>query len=204
MKRSSGCAWAGGTSVFRPRFITRPPSPEGGNRMLPSQYASGYIRAFSVGIFLLLSGCDRFYGVETRASLNRAANVDCVQATLSGIPDAGRVAYRRSEARATEILPKQREILTVMHVWTYGEESARLILQINDAPDGWNYRNGRSRMNVVVPDEEIALAMPLMQLVNRTIEERCGLPVGNLQAEPVGETRRHIDTRSRLDADVPR
>jgi hypothetical protein len=35
----------------------------------------------------------------------------------------------------------------------------------------------------------MARFQPLMLKVNRAIQSRCGLPVGNLKAEPVGETK---------------
>jgi hypothetical protein len=137
---------------------------------------------------LLLVGCDPFYGVESRAELAGPGDVRCVNAALASVPDVGRVTYQRSEDRSTEIMPKQRQVVTVMHVWLYGEGGSDT-LQINRTPDGWDYRNARSRMGVAVPHDEMARFQPLMLKVNRAIQSRCGLPVGNLKAEPVGETK---------------
>ncbi len=53
-----------------------------------------------------------------------------------------------------------------MHVWSYGEGGSD-ILQINQTPDGWDYRNARSRMGSAVTDEEIARFQPLMLAVIR-------------------------------------
>ena len=134
---------------------------------------------------LLVSGCDPIYGVESRTTLSGPVDVRCVNAALAYVVGAGRVAYERSESRSTEIYPKQREVLTVIHVWSYGEG----ILQINQTPDGWDYRNARSRMGSAVTDEEIARFQPLMLAVNRAIQLDCGLPVGNLKAERLGGSK---------------
>jgi hypothetical protein len=137
---------------------------------------------------LLVAGCDPFYGVESRATLSGPVDVRCVNAALASVPDVGRVTYERSESRSTEILPKQRKVLTVAHDWLYGEGGAD-ILEIIQSPDGWSLRNSRSRMGVAVPHDEMARFVPLMQKVNQAIELRCGLPVAHLKAEPVGETK---------------
>jgi hypothetical protein len=147
-----------------------------------------WLRVTSVVPALLLAGCDPFYGVESRATLPGPVDVRCVNAALASLPDVGRVTYQRRENRSTEILPKQRKVVTVMHVWLYGEGGGD-ILQINQTPDGWDYRNARSRMGVAVPHEEMARFKPVMLKVNGAIQLRCGLPVGNLKAEPVGDTK---------------
>ncbi|MFE9082903.1 hypothetical protein ACQKKG_12230 [Brevundimonas sp. NPDC003935] len=115
---------------------------------------------------LLVSGCDPIYGVESRATLSGPVDARCINAALASVVGAGRVACERSESRSTEIYPKQREVLTVMHVWSYGEGGSD-ILQINQTPDGWDYRNARSRMGSAVTDEEIARFQPLMLAVIR-------------------------------------
>jgi hypothetical protein len=137
---------------------------------------------------LLVAGCDRFYGVESRATLSGPIDVSCVNAALASVPDVGLVTYQRNEDRSTEILPKQRKVLTVAHDWLYGERGAD-ILEIIQSPDGWSFRNSRSRMGVGVPHDEMVRFVPLMQTVNKAIQMRCGLPVANLKAEPVGETK---------------
>jgi hypothetical protein len=147
-----------------------------------------WLRVTIVVAALLVAGCDPFYGVESRAMLPGPVDVRCVNAALATVPHVGRVTYQRSENRSTEILPKQRKVVTVMHVWLYGE-GGNDILQINQTPDGWDYRNARSRMGVAVPHNEMARFQPLMLKVNRAIQLRCGLPVGSLRAEPVGETK---------------
>lgn len=135
-----------------------------------------------------VAGCDRFYGVESRATLAGPVDIRCVNAALASIPDVGDVTYQRSDESSTEILPKQRKVVTVMHVWAYGEDGND-ILQINQTTDGWDFRNARSSMGVAVPNDELARFQPLMLKVNRAIQSRCGLPVGNLKSEPVGETK---------------
>jgi hypothetical protein len=137
---------------------------------------------------LLVAGCDRFYGVESRATLSGSVDVPCVNAALASVPDVGRVTYERSENRSTEILPKQRKVLTIAHDWLYGEGGAD-ILEVIQGPDGWSFRNSRSRMGVAVPHDEMVRFVPLMQKVNQAIQMRCGLPVAHLKAEPVGETK---------------
>jgi len=144
-----------------------------------------WLRLTIVVAALLVSGCDPIYGVESRATLSGPVDVRCVNAALASVAVAGRVAYQRSENRSTEIFPRQREVVTVMHVWSYGEDG-NVILQINQTPDGWDYRNARSRMGATVPDDEIARFQPLMLAVNRAIQSRCGLPVGNLKVERLG------------------
>jgi hypothetical protein len=129
---------------------------------------------------LLLTACDRFYGVQSHATLSGPVDIGCVNAALRSVSDVGRVRYQRSEDRSTK---------TAMHVWVYGEGDSD-VLQINQTPDGWDYRNARSRMGVAVPHDEMARFQPLMLEVNRAIQLRCGLPVANLKAEPVGETKR--------------
>lgn len=141
-----------------------------------------WLRLTIVVAALLISGCDPIYGVESRAMLSGPVDVRCVNAALASVAGAGGVAYQRSESRSMEIFPKQREVVTVMHVWSYGEGGSD-ILQINQTPDGWIYRNARSRMGTAVPDDEIARFQPLMLAVNRAIQSDCGLPVGNLKAE---------------------
>jgi len=147
-----------------------------------------WLRITVVVSALLLAGCDPSYGVESRATLAGPVDVRCVNAALRSVPDVGRVTYQRSESRSTELLPKQRKVVTVMHVWLYGE-SGNDILQINQTPDGSDYRNARTRMGVAVPHYEMARFQQLMLKVNRAAELRCGLPVGNLKAQPVGETK---------------
>jgi hypothetical protein len=145
------------------------------------------LRPISLGFLLLLGGCDAIYGIQSRLALPAPVDVGCVHAALLAIPEAGPVSYERDEARSTEILPKQRKVLTVMHVWLYGGGA---ILQMNETPDGWEFSNGRTRMGVEVPREELLRFVPLMQEANRSLQARCGLPVADLQAEPVGETKR--------------
>jgi hypothetical protein len=147
-----------------------------------------WLRIIIVVPALLVAGCDPFYGVESRATFPGPVDIRCVNAALASVPHVGRVTYQHSENRSREILPKQRKVVTVMHVWLYGE-GGNDILQINQTPDGWDYRNARSRMGVAVPHDEMARFQPLMLKVNRTIQSRCGLPVGTLRPEPVGETK---------------
>jgi hypothetical protein len=142
-------------------------------------------RLLGIVLPLLLSGCDAFYGAQSHSMFTKPVDVNCVNAALASVPGVGRVAYQRSEDRSTEILPKQRKVLTVSHVWTYGEDGGD-ILQINQTPDGWEYWNSRTRMNVPVPHEEIVRFLPLMHQVNNAIQSRCSLPVATLKAEPVG------------------
>ncbi|HEU4696537.1 MAG TPA: hypothetical protein VFR92_06205, partial [Sphingomicrobium sp.] len=130
---------------------------------------------------LLLAGCDRFYGVESRVALPGPVDVRCVNVALKGVQGVGSVTYRRTENRSTEILPKQRKVLTIAHDWLYGEGGAD-ILEIIQGPDGWSFRNSRSRMGVAVPHDEMVRFVPLMQRVNHAIQMRCGLPVANLKA----------------------
>ena len=145
-------------------------------------------RAIAVVPVLFIASCDSFYGIESRANVRGPVDIPCVNSVLARVPGVGEVTYRRSENRSTEILPKQREILTVTHLWTYGEDGGD-ILQIDQTPNGWDYRNARSRMGKAVPHAEIARFQPLMLKVNKAIQSRCGLPVGNLKAKPVGETK---------------
>ena len=147
-------------------------------------------RAVPAASFLLLAGCDAFYGAESRATLTGPVDIGCVNAALASVPGAGQTTYHREEDRSTELLPKHRKVLIVSHAWTYGEGGGD-ILQINQTPDGWEYRNARSRINVRVPREEIQRFLPLMRTVNRMLQSRCGLPVGSLSAEPVGATRQN-------------
>jgi hypothetical protein len=44
-------------------------------------------------------------------------------------------------------------------------------------------------MGVPVPHEEMVRFQSLMQKVNLAIQLRCGLPVANLKAQPVGATK---------------
>ena len=136
---------------------------------------------------LLLAACDPFYGVASRTTLLDPVDIRCINAALLSVPDVGPVTYHRSENRSTEILPKQRKVVTVAHDWLYGEGNAD-ILEIIQSPDGSSFRNSRSRMGVAVPHDEIVRFVPLMQKVNQAIQMRCGLPVAHLKAEPVGET----------------
>jgi hypothetical protein len=137
---------------------------------------------------VLLAGCDPVYGVESRATFHHPIDIACVNAALTSVPEASPVTYQHREDRSTEILPKQRKVLMVAHDWFYGEGGAD-ILEVIQGPDEWNYRNSRSRMGVAVPHDEMVRFVPLMQKVNRAIEARCGLTVGNLQATAVGETK---------------
>ncbi len=137
---------------------------------------------------LLLAGCDPFYGVESRAKLAGPVDVECVNAALGSVSEAWPVTHQRREDHSTEVLPKERNVATIAHDWVYGEGGSD-ILEIIQGPDGWNFRNSRSRMGVAVPHDEMARFVPLMQKVNRAIETRCGLPVANLKATAVGDTR---------------
>src|SRR5450755_2326385 len=96
------------------------------------------LRIVSTGLVFFLAGCDPFYGVDSHAALAGPVDVRCVHAALASIAEAGRVTYERSESRSIEIMPTKRSVLTVMHVWTYGE-GGKDILQINQTPDGWEY-----------------------------------------------------------------
>ena len=145
------------------------------------------LRIVSATLVLFLTGCDPFYGVESDTKLAGPVDVRCVNAALASIPEAGRVTYRRNEVPSTEIFPKRRKA-HIMYVWLYGERGWDA-LQIYQTPDRWYYRNARSRVGVAVPHEEMARFVPLMQKVNRVIQTRCGLPVADLRAEPVGETK---------------
>jgi len=146
------------------------------------------VRPTIVFSVLLIAGCDAFYGVESRTTLSGPVDVRCINGALASVPDTGAVTYQRSENGPTEIMPKQRKVLTVSHHWLYGEGGAD-ILEIIQGPDGWSFRNSRSRMGVAVPHAEMARFVPLMQQVNEAIEMQCGLPVARLKAEPVGETK---------------
>ena len=156
---------------------------------LPGPLRSGYHRwvPFRRPIalaLLLLAGCDRLYGVQSRATFTDSVDIACVGSTLASVPGVGTVTYGRSEDRSTEIIPKQRKVLTVMHVWLYGERGVSA-LQMNQTPDGWEFTNARLRMGIPVPPAEIARFVPLMRLVNETLANRCGLPVADLQPQPL-------------------
>jgi hypothetical protein len=142
-------------------------------------------------VFLLLlplSACDRFYGVESRATLHGAVNITCVDAALHDLPEASHILYQRDQSHSTEILPKQREVQTIAHAWLYGEGQSN-ILEIIQTPDGWEYTNSRRRMGVSVPHEEMVRFLPLMRKVNQALQAHCGLPVGGLRGEAVGSTK---------------
>jgi hypothetical protein len=131
---------------------------------------------------LLLAGCDRSYGVQSRTTFTNDVNIACVGSALASVPGVGTVAYQRDEDRSTEISPKQRKVRTVIHLWLYGDGGASA-LQINQTPDGWEFTNARLRMGSPVPADEIARFVPLMRAVNRTVAEQCGLPVRDLQTQ---------------------
>ncbi|GAA4013340.1 hypothetical protein GCM10022280_09480 [Sphingomonas swuensis] len=163
------------------------------SRHLPPSGCGSYapfiwLRLTTTFAVLLLVGCDRFYGVESRATLPAPVDVRCVNAALSGVEGVGSVQYWRTENRSTEILPRQRNSLIVAHAWLYGESGAD-VLEIMQGPDGWFFRNSRSRMGVAVPHDTMARFVPLMQKVNYALEMRCGLPVADLKAELVEMTK---------------
>ena len=154
-----------------------------------------WLRVVSVVLVLLLAGCDPFprvvfYGVESHTILPGPVDVQCVNAALTSVPEAGPVTYQRNE------IPTFHRLLVrlfptlwkdngeyIINVWAYGERG-RDLLQIFETPDHWSYYNTRSRARVAVPHEELARFVPLMQKVNRVIGARCGLPVADLRAEP--------------------
>jgi len=141
------------------------------------------VQIFSIGALVMLSACDRIYGVSSKTTLESPVSISCVSSALSSVTGSGPVDYVLSERNSVEILPKQRRVGTVMHVWLYGEGQLT-VLQINQTPDGWDFTNTRSRMNEAVSQEEIARSIPLMREVNRAIQDRCGLPVANLSFDP--------------------
>lgn len=179
--------------VLRNRsFVTSPPSPQVWTAdtlpMVHLCYAMP-MRFSSAGtvILLLLAGCDTLRGVSSRASLPEAVDVDCITATLSAIPEAGEVAYEQEVSRSTEILPRQRKIVTTMHVWRYGE-GGRANLRIIENARGRRFENSRLQLGRPVPREEVARFTPLMRAVNRTIQAQCGVPVADLEAEAVNQS----------------
>ena len=140
------------------------------------------LRRLIVLASLLLAGCDRSYGVQSRATFTDPVNVTCVGSALASVPGVGTVTYRRNEDPSTEIYPKQRKVLTVIHLWLYGERGTSA-LQINQTPDGWEFTNSRLRMGSPVPQHEIDRFVPLMRLVNSAIANQCRLPVGDLRPQ---------------------
>lgn len=134
-------------------------------------------RVIVVLLALLVAGCDRFYGVESRTRLPGPVDVRCVNAALASIPEAGRVTYQRDKRDDG-----------VAHDWLYGENGTDIV-ELIQHPDGWYFSNSRRRMGAAVPHEQMVRFVPLMQAVNRAIQTRCGLPVAELRAEPVGETK---------------
>jgi hypothetical protein len=74
-----------------------------------------------------------FYGVESRATFNGPVDVECANAALANVPEAGPETYQRREDRSTEILPKQRKVLTIAHDSLYGEGGVD-ILEIIQGP----------------------------------------------------------------------
>lgn len=139
---------------------------------------------FVIGIALLLGACDRIYGVASQATLDGPVDTSCVSAALASIREAGHVTYMRDESNSVEFLPKQRKVRTIMHVWLYGE-AQNSVLQINQTTDGWDFTNTQSRIGEAVPQTEIDRFIPVMRKVNRALQDQCGLPVANLQAEPI-------------------
>jgi hypothetical protein len=140
------------------------------------------LRIIGAVVLLLLAGCDRSYGVESRTSLKGPVDVGCVDLAIRSVAGAGKVDYRRSEDRSTEIYPKQRKVVTAIHLWLYGEGGSST-LQINQTPDAWEFTNARLRMGSPVPEDEIARFVRLMRIVNSTLADRCGLPVGSLRPQ---------------------
>lgn len=139
-----------------------------------------------VGVLLLLAGCDTWRGVAIRTSLSEPVDVGCVTATLSTIPEAGEVAYEQSVSRSTELLPKQRKLVTTMHVWRYGK-GGRANLRIIEDVRGRKFENSRLQLGRAVPREEVARLIPLMREVNRAIQTQCGVPVADLEAKAVNQ-----------------
>jgi hypothetical protein len=126
---------------------------------------------------LLLAGCDRFYGVESRTTFHTPVDVECLGAALASVPEAAPVAYQRQESRST-----------VANDWLYGERGAD-ILELIQSPNEWDFSNSRRRMGVAIPHDQLVHFVPLMQKVNQAIQARCGLPVASLKATAVGETK---------------
>jgi len=134
-------------------------------------------RVVIILLALLVAGCDRFYGVESRTRLRGPVDVRCVNAALATVPDVQRVTYQRNKLDDG-----------VAHHWLYGENGADIVELIQDS-DGWDFSNSRRRMGVAVPHEQMVRFVPLMQAVNQALQARCGLPVAELRAEPVGDTK---------------
>ena len=133
-------------------------------------------------MLILLGGCDRLYGVQARTTFTKSVDVHCVGVAVESVPNVGNVEYHRSESRAIELLPKQREVRTISHVWLYGE-GGKSILQLNNTPDGWDFTNARTRMGSPIPRSELARFEPLMRSVNSAVAERCRLPLANIKLQ---------------------
>ncbi|PNU01655.1 hypothetical protein A8V01_27360 [Novosphingobium guangzhouense] len=142
------------------------------------------IGLFAIGITLLLIGCDRLNGVQSHSSMRGPVEISCVNAALGSIPEAGHFVYQTDQHNSVEILPKQRKTRTITHVWTYGEARS-YILQINQTADGWDYTNTLSRIGEAISQAEIDRFIPTMRKVNRAIQNKCGLQVADLQAQPI-------------------
>ena len=145
-------------------------------------------RPWVAGIFLLLSGCDPFYGVESRTTLSGPVDVSCINSALTSVPEALTPRYERHVQQAWELAPPWHKVITVLHFWYYGENgSARL--EVDHSPYGWEFSNTRENMGRPVSREEMDRFIPLMEKVNAVIQDQCGLPVANLRPKPVGETK---------------
>ncbi|AOR80854.1 hypothetical protein [Novosphingobium resinovorum] len=142
------------------------------------------IGTFAIGVMVFLSGCDRLYGVQSRASLGGPVDISCINAAIHSVPDAARITYKTDWLDSVEILPKHRSVHTITHVWLYGEAQSS-VLQIDQTPDGWDFVNSHSRIGEAIPQTEIDHFIPTMKKVNRAIQMRCGLQVADLPAEHI-------------------
>jgi hypothetical protein len=138
---------------------------------------------FTVGLLLLLGGCDPGQGVVSGTTLSSPVDVGCVGTAIASVPEAGRVTYHSDESRSTDdgSDPRRREI---EHVWLYATDN-QLILRMIETPDGWEFTNSHGRVRSRGAKQEIARFARLLQTVNGAIQERCGLPVGNLETETI-------------------
>lgn len=133
------------------------------------------MRLIVIAVFMLLAGCDRYYGVTRTASVSSIPSHSCVEAALqktSGISD---ISYKFSKSNKPLTLSGIKPA-DQAHYYFYKAGSLKGYIYVETTYTGASsIRQTYRELHSKPSQEEIDLMRPLMGEIEVNIEAACGI-----------------------------
>lgn len=133
------------------------------------------MRLIIITAFLLLIGCDRYYGVARTASVSSPLSHSCLEVALQQTKGVSEITYKFSEGDRPITLSGIKPASQV-HYYFYKAGSINGYIYAETSYDGISsIRQTYGELHFKPSQEEIDLIRPLMREIERNVEMACGI-----------------------------